>query len=101
MDKKFTANINSYNQAKDAQASATESAEASSAEFEQLKEWFASLSVDERVNALTTTSPYLAQILINMKFLVHKLGPTLFAQHITVSQAAHASNAARAAGSLG
>jgi hypothetical protein len=36
-----------------------------------------------------------------MKGLVHKLGPTLFAQHLTVSQAAHASQAARAAGSLG
>ena len=57
----------------------TESGEARPAEYELLKEWFAQLSVNERVNALTTTSPYLAQILINMKFLVHKLGPTLFA----------------------
>ena len=38
----------------------TESGEARPAEYELLKEWFAQLSVDERVNALTTTSPYLA-----------------------------------------
>ena len=32
-----------------------------------IKEWFCSLSEDERVNALTTTSPYLTEILINMR----------------------------------
>lgn len=58
------------------------------------------MSVDERINALTTTSPYLAQILINMKILVHKQGPTLFAQHITVSQAAQSAKQ-RATGSFG
>lgn len=70
-------------------------------EFEELKEWFSHLGVDERINALTTTSSYLAQILINMKILVHKQGPTLFAQHITVSQAAHSSTVARTTGSFG
>lgn len=69
--------------------------------FEELKEWFGRLNLDERVNALTTASPYLAQVLINMKVLLHKQGPTLFAQHITVSQTTHSSKAARATGSFG
>lgn len=36
-----------------------------------------------------------------MKVLLHRQGPTLFAQHITVSQAAHSSKASRATGSFG
>lgn len=100
MIKKCTAEINSYNIAKDTPSLQSES-QTKSSEFEELKEWFSQLGVDERVNALTTTSPYLAQILINMKILVQKQGPTLFAQHITVSQAAHSSKVARATGSFG
>ena len=59
------------------------------------------MTVDERINALTTTSPYLAQILINMKMLVQKQGPTLFAQHITISATARQAKVARATGSFG
>jgi len=32
----------------------------------EIKRWFQNLSIDERVNALTTTSPYLSEILGHM-----------------------------------
>jgi len=31
-----------------------------------IKEWFSTLTLEQRVNALTTTSPYLSEVLINM-----------------------------------
>jgi len=34
---------------------------------DEIKEWFRSLTVEQRLNALTTTSPYLSEILVNMQ----------------------------------
>jgi hypothetical protein len=49
----------------------------------EIKKWFANLSIDERVNALTTTSPYLSEILGHMNLQIQKKGPTLFAQQLS------------------
>jgi hypothetical protein len=40
---------------------------------------FSTLTIEQRVNALTTTSPYLSEVLINVHKQIGKKGPILFA----------------------
>lgn len=47
---------------------------------DELKQWFANLTIDERVNALTTSCPHWASTLIQMRQTIVKQGPTLFAR---------------------
>jgi len=47
---------------------------------EELKAWFTHLTVDERINALTTSCPHWASTLVQMRQTIIKQGPTLFAK---------------------
>lgn len=38
--------------------------------YKEMRSWFQNLSIDERVNALTTTCPFLAQSISSMKTII-------------------------------
>ena len=53
---------------------------------------FKNLTIDERVNACTTTSPYLSEMVLNMRSYLLNKGPSLFAEQSSSQRKESASN---------